>query len=222
MGWKIWLEQRDAGVRAGQAGLEVLEQGRTPGRSMSRWKGAHCRQGCPCLWALIPASCQESLPCPEPPGVLSTALTPHSHTVQLYRNPLSWGAQGPAGSTHGSLRSIDIPKAYTFPPNTVPTPSACAQGTYHAAQGGRKGHLPFVPFLLSPREAPAVGSHQPELHPCAGSHLISTSREFRGNCWGDAHHTQGLSQVHPRETWRGWRGCQSSLSLVSSSSDLRE
>lgn len=57
--------------------------------------------------------------------------------------------------------------------------------------------------------------------PVQGSHLISANREFRGKCWGDTHHTQGLSQVHSRGIWRGWRG-QSSLGLVSSSSDLRE
>lgn len=88
IGWEIWLERRDAGVRTGQAGLGMLEQGTTPGKSMSRWKGAHCRQGCPCLWAPTPASCQENLPratCP-----LDSCPLPSPHTL-LYRNPLSWG-----------------------------------------------------------------------------------------------------------------------------------
>lgn len=172
MGWEIWLEQRDAGVRTGQAGLGVLEQGTTPGKSMSRWKGAHCRQGCPCLWAphLPPARGT----CPEPPVHWIPVHCPHPTLSAVQKSSvMGTHAQGPPGSTHGSLRSIDIPKACTFPPDTVPTPSACAQGTHHAAQGGQKGHLPFVPFLLRPQEAPAVGSHQPELHPCAGlpSHL---------------------------------------------------
>jgi len=52
--------------RAGQGRSGGAGAGQDPGQSVARWKGAGCRQGCPCLWA----------PAQSSPEVLPAALTP--------------------------------------------------------------------------------------------------------------------------------------------------
>lgn len=78
MGWKIWLEPRDAGVRTGRAGLGVLEQGRTPGKSLSGWKGVAAGGGGR-AWGL-PHLLSARRTCPEPPG---SCPLPSPHTLTL-------------------------------------------------------------------------------------------------------------------------------------------
>lgn len=118
-----------------------------------------------------------------------------------YRDPLSWGAQGPPDSTHRGLRSTDTPKdRHRVPRDCAPGPlcrrAACpsmqagstlthssdTQPGHGAARGGWKGHLSFVPFLL----LPAVSSCRPELRPCTRlpSHLCKQriQRETLGRC----------------------------------------
>lgn len=215
MGWKICLQQRDAGVRTGQAGLGVLEQGTTPGKSMSRGKGAHCRQGSQCLWAPTAASRQENLPrvtCP-----LDSHPLPSPHTLTL-SNP----TEVPC---HGVLRNLlavpmgvsgaQIFQRHTNSPQTLcPLPQPVPRAPIMLHREDRKDICLLFPSSSILRRHQQWAGTSLSSVPVRGSHLISASREFRGKCWGDTHHTQGLSQVHSRGIWRGWRGCESSLSLV--------
>lgn len=215
MGWKIWQEERDAGVRTGQAGLGVLEQDTTPGKSMSRWKEAQRRQGSQCLWAPTLASCQENLPrvtCP-----LDSCPLPSPHTLTL-SNPTEI-------LCHEVLRNLlavpmgvsraQIFQRYANSPQTLcPLPQCVPRALIVLHREDRKDIcLLFSSSSILRRHQQWAATSLSSV-PVRGSHLISASREFRGKHWGDTYFIQDLSQVHSRGIWRGWRGCQSSLSLV--------
>ena len=158
------------------------------GRGLAAWRGVPASR-LPCLPPARRACSAQSHP-----EILPAVLTHTLLGAQPYTDHLSWGARGPPGSTHGGLKSQIPPKSHTVPQKAMPHGPLtqdclllCAgrqAGSTHAhspnvhpghcaAWGGWKGHLSFVPFLLLPWETPAVSSHWPELHLCAGlpSHL---------------------------------------------------
>lgn len=131
MDWEIWLG-RDACVRVGQGRTWGAGAGQDPGEECNKVEGCHCRQGCPCLWAPAPASCQETLLCPGTPQ--GPACCPHP-TASWVPNPTEIPCSGMLGDT---MAVPMVGSGAQTPPKTctVCAPGSPSQGCLPLHAGG--------------------------------------------------------------------------------------
>lgn len=119
-------------VRVGQGRTGGAGAGQDPREECNKVEGCHCRQGCPCLWAPAPASCQETLLCPGTPQGPACCAHP---TASWVTNPTEIPCSGMLGDT---LAVPMVGSGAQTPPKicTVCAPGSPSQGCLPLHAGG--------------------------------------------------------------------------------------